>query len=84
MNDKVDKKTFFSKFGTAVVNMLVRFIRWIIDNTIHGILTVINSRSKTWIPKVNNDLLLEPAVQLAAKIRRREVRFINTSSDSVL
>lgn len=76
MNDKVDRKTFLNKFGTAIVNMLVRFIRWIIDNAIHGILTVINSRSKTWIPKANNDLLLKPAVQLAAKIRRGEVRFI--------
>lgn len=79
MNEKNDGKTLLSKFGTAIVSMLVGFFRWIIDNTVHGIFAVLNCGSKTRIPKVDNDLLLEPAVQLAAKIRRGEVRFKNAS-----
>lgn len=59
--------------ASAVVNNAVRFVRCAIDNTTHGILRVLNLGCKKSVPKVNNELLLQPAVQLAGKIRRGEV-----------
>ena len=60
--------------ASAVVNNAIRIVRAGIENTTYGVLRILNFGCKKTVPKVTNELLLQPAVKLAAKIRRGEVR----------
>lgn len=62
------------KMASSIMNNAIRLVRGGIENTTHGVLRVLNVGCKKTVPKVTNELLLQPAVKLAAKIRRGEVR----------
>lgn len=61
------------RMASSIVNNAIRLVRGGIENTTHGVLRVLNVGCKKTVPKVTNELLLQPAVKLAAKIRRGEV-----------
>lgn len=61
------------KMASSIMNNAIRLVRGGIENTTHGVLRILNVGCKKTVPKVTNELLLQPAVKLAAKIRRGEV-----------
>lgn len=62
--------------ASTVLNCAIRTFRCGVDNATHGILRVLNVGCKKTVAKVENELLLQSAVKLAAKIRRGEVRIL--------
>lgn len=57
----------------TIMKFTVRSIRSGIENSTHGVLSVLNLGCKKKVPKVTNDILLQPAAMLAAKIRQGKV-----------
>ena len=68
----------------AIINYLIRFFGFVFDYATYGILVVLNIGKKKTMPKIQNQILLQPAVQLAAKIRRGEVRILVLKMITVL
>ncbi|XP_054715877.1 fatty-acid amide hydrolase 2-A-like [Uloborus diversus] len=75
MAEALDGKKQPVKYGLSsmIFNTLIRGMRGTIENTTHGVLSVLNVGCKRQVPPVSNDLLLLPASELAAKIRKAEV-----------
>ncbi|GFY73447.1 fatty-acid amide hydrolase 2 [Trichonephila inaurata madagascariensis] len=52
---------------------LPKSVRSTLENSTHGVLTILNIGCKKRVPPVNNDLLFLPATVLAEKIRKAEI-----------
>ncbi|KAF8778775.1 Fatty-acid amide hydrolase 2 like protein [Argiope bruennichi] len=60
-------------FAVKVINTFIGGIRSTVENSVHGVLTVLNLGCKQKVPPVDNELLYFSATILAEKIRKAEI-----------
>lgn len=58
---------------TKVMNLLIGSVRSTVENSTHGVLSILNMGCKKRVSPVDNALLYLPAVVLAEKIRKAEI-----------